>query len=109
MNDLTGRKIITRRCTVYGNGLSRSATLVLAKQHNELNQIQRVTSFPEVAACCRRLMFSHFAEEGAIDDGMTTVTVPRYNSQPYISFKQECVTYLLSSQIVSSEASLNTV
>lgn len=101
LDNLTGRKIVTRRCAVYGNGLSRSATLMLAKQHNELNQIQRITTFTEVAACCRRLVFSHFAETGAVDDGTTTPTIPRYNSQPYISFKQECVTYLLSSQTVS--------
>ena len=84
-----------------GMGLGRSATLVLAKQHNEFNQIQRITSFPEVAACCRRLVFSHFAEPESVDDGTTNPIIPRYNSQPYISFKQECVTYLLSSQTVS--------
>jgi prephenate dehydratase len=83
IDDLTGRKIVSRRCMVYGNGLSRSATLVLAKQHNEYNQIQRITSFPEVAACCRRLLFSHFADEEAVDDGSTTLIIPRYNSQQY--------------------------
>ena len=100
MDGLTGRKILTRRCSIYGSGLSRTATLVLAKQHNEFNQIQRVTCFPEVAACCRRLMFSHFAGPEDIDDGTTIPVIPRYNSLPYISFKQECVTYLLSSQTV---------
>ena len=95
-----GRRITTRKCAVYGSGLSRSASLVLARQHNEFNQIQRTTSFPEMAACCRRLLFSHFAEENEKDDGVTMPVIPRYNTQTYRAFKQECLTFLLSSQVV---------
>ncbi len=95
-----GRKITTRKCAVYGSGLSRSASLVLARQHNEYNQIQRTTSFPELAACCRRLLFSHFASENEGDDGVTLLDVPRYNTQAYRAFKQECLGFLTSSQVV---------
>lgn len=96
---MAGRKISARKCAVYGKGLSRSAALVLAKQHNEINNIQRSTTFPEVAACCRRLLFTHFGD-GADDDGVTHPTIPHYNSQSYRAFKQECLTFLMSSQTV---------
>ena len=99
INDGNGRKITTRKCAVYGCGLSRGAALVLAKQHNSFNQIQRITSFPEVAACCRRLLFTHFGE-GAEDNCEAEIEVPRYNKQTYRVFKQECLTYLVSSQMV---------
>ena len=104
LGKVSGRKILTRRCSVYGKGLGRSATLLLAKQHNDFNQIQRITTFPEVSACCRRLLFSHFGDPGTVDDGNTLLSVPRYNSQAYREFKQECVTYLLSSQTVSTQS-----
>ena len=94
------RKITTRKCAIYGKGMTRPAALVLARQHNKFNSIQRCTSFPEMAACCRRLLFSHFCGEGD-DDGETDITVPKYNSTRYRVFKQECLTFLLSSQIVS--------
>ncbi len=94
-----GRSITARKCAVYGNGLSRAAKLVLARQHNEYNQIQRLTSFPEMAACCRRLMFAHFAPSES-DDGTYAPEVPRYNTQDYRNFKQECLTFLVSSQAV---------
>ena len=96
---MAGRKIRERKCAVYGKGLTRPAALVLAKQHNEFNKIQRSTSFPEVAACCRRLLFSHFAA-GAEDDGVAHPAIPHYNSQLYRTFKQECLTFLVSSQTV---------
>ena len=70
------RKITTRKCAIYGKGMTRPAALVLARQHNEFNSIQRCTSFPEMV-------------------------VPKYNSTRYRVFKQECLTFLLSSQIVS--------
>lgn len=82
---------------MYGNGLSTSAVLLLARQHN---QIQRVKSFPEVAAYCRRILFSHFGAN-IIDDENAAVEVPRYNSQPYRDYKLECVTLITNSQIVS--------
>ena len=101
VNNNGSRKISSRKCLVYGSGLSRSASLVLARQHNEFNQIQRTTSFPEIAASCRRLCFAHFAPErmDTIDEGMPEL--PRYNSQPYRAFKQECCNFLVSTQVVS--------
>ena len=98
-----GRKITTRKCAVYGGGLSRSASLVLARQHNEFNQIQWTTSFPEMAGSCRRLHFAHFAQKGEIDDGVAMSDVPRYNSQAYRAYKQECLTFLVSSQVVCAD------
>ena len=98
------RQITTRKCAVYGGGLSRSASLVLARQHNEFNQIQRTTSFPELAASCRRLLFAHFAKKGEVDDGIVVPSVPRYNSQGYRVYKQECLTFLVSSQVVRTYA-----
>ena len=95
-----GRKITTHKCAVYGNGLSHSSTLVLARQHNEFNQIQRTTSFPELAGCCQRLLFSHFAADDDTDDRLTMPTVPHYNTQAYWFFKQDCLKCLVSSQVV---------
>ena len=100
----TTRKITSRKCAVYANGLSRSASLVLTRQHNEYNHIQRATSFPEIAACCRRLLFSHFARQDEVDDGVTMPEVPRYNSQAYRIFKRECLQFLVSSQVVCAIA-----
>lgn len=100
INKQSGRKILVRKCAVYGRGLTRQAALVLARQHNEFNQIQRTTSFPEIAASCRRLLFAHFSGEND-DDGTAELSIPRYNSQPYRCFKQECLTFLVSSQTVS--------
>ena len=78
INEMNLRTISTRKCAVYSTGLSRPAALVLARQHNEVNLVQRQTSFPEVAACCRRLVFSHFGE----GETMTMIPIiPRYNSQ----------------------------
>lgn len=100
LNEAAGTKIISsRKCTVYGKGLSRQSLLILAKQHNEFNQIQRETTFPEVAASCRRLVFAHFAE-GSEDDGQYMPSIPRYNSEKYRNFKKECVTYLHSPRVV---------
>ena len=63
------RKIITRQCSVYGSDMSRLSLLILATQHNDINQIQRNTTFPIVAASCRRLLFVHFSEDQE-DDGL---------------------------------------
>ena len=64
VNGMDGaRKITSHKCAVYGSGLSQSALLVLAKQHNEFNQIQCTTNFPETATCCWRLLFFHFAQD----------------------------------------------
>ena len=97
-----GIRCITNRnyCAVYGNGLSRLATLVLARRHNEINQVQRVTTFPEIAASCRRLLFVHFATSGDHDESYMP-DVPRYNAKAYVDFKQECLQYLVSSRMVS--------
>ena len=95
-----GREIISRKCVVYGCDLSRRASLILAKQHNEYNQIQRSTTFAEIASSCRRLLFSHFAPEGQKDDGSFMPVIPRYNSQKYRDWKVECTAFLVSSQVV---------
>lgn len=95
------RSITRRNCAVYGNGLSRLATLILARRHNEINQVQRVTTFPEIAASCRRLLFVHFATSGDHDPSYMP-DVPRYNAKPYIDFKHECLQYLVSSRVVSA-------
>ena len=86
------RSILTRKCVVYGNALSVSSILFLARQHNDYNQIQRVTSFPEVASCCRCLLFAHFGGN-RIDEESVCLDIPRYNSQPYQDYKKECVLY----------------
>ena len=52
------KKIYSRRCAIYGSGLSRNAILRLSNQHNEVNKMQRTTSFPDVASTCRRLLFA---------------------------------------------------
>ena len=45
INETEGcRKIPTRRCAVYGQGLSTEAILTIAQQHNHYNQIQRSTT-----------------------------------------------------------------
>ena len=105
MNDVMGRKISTRKCAIYGSGMSRPAVLTLARQHNDVNQVHRVTCFAELAATCRRLLFAHFAE-GINDDGEHSPKIPRYNSQAYRGFKQECLTFLVSSQTVSIRCAL---
>jgi len=81
-------------------GMSRNAILRLANQHNEVNQVQRTTSFPEVAATCRRLLFVHFGE-GMEDDGEQMPQIPRYNTQKYRDWKSECLSFLSSPTTVS--------
>ena len=61
------RMITARKRAIYGKGMKCPAALVLARQHNEFNSIQRCTSFPEMAACYRMLLFSHFCGEGDDD------------------------------------------
>ena len=95
------RKITERKCAVYWKDLSRFGALVLARQHNTFNQIQR-PSFPELAACCLRLLWSHFATQNEVDTGTTVLDIPRYNTQAYRMFKQECLKFLTSSQVVSA-------
>ncbi len=65
-----GSRKIHTRCAVYGSGLSQEQILVLAQQHNRFNQVQLSTTFPEIAAACRRPTFLHFAEEDSHDDGL---------------------------------------
>lgn len=101
----SSRRITTRRCAVYADGLPRHAVLVLASQHNEFNLIQRTTTFPEIAACCRQLLFSLFAE-GMEDDGTNNPMVPYYNSTQYKLYKHECLSFLVSSQVVRSKCTL---
>ena len=59
-------KITKRKCALYGE-LSTEATLFLAEQHNEFNQIQRATGFAEMAAVCRKLAVAKFGEESMED------------------------------------------
>lgn len=98
VNDSGTRTITSRKCVAYGQRLTRAAALVLARQHNEVNQIQRVTGFPEIAASCRRLAFAHFCPDQNEAD---LSNVPRYNTQAYRAYKQECVAYLVGTQVVS--------
>ena len=62
---------------------------MLARQHND---IHRETTFPEVAASCRRLLFLHFGDKN--DDGEYMPSVPRYNTQVYKDYKRECIAYI---------------
>ena len=84
--------IETRRCAVYASDLSTAAQVVLARQHNEINQIQCVTTISELASCCRRFAFQDF---GSLD------VVPKGQSKEYKQFKTSCVTYLKSTKTVS--------
>jgi len=99
--------INSRRCVVYGSGIGRSAALILARQHNEYNQIQRVTTFPELAASCRRLLFTEFGPELVDGSESPMPEIPRYNSQGYRAYKRECLMFLVSSQIVSVKGTCN--
>lgn len=65
---------------MYGCGLSQQAAMMLARQHNEYNQVQ---SFGEIAASCRRLLFTHFAPEAVDDVHADMPEIPHYNSQQY--------------------------
>ena len=56
------RNIESRKCIVYGRGLTHSKALTLAQRHNKTNQLQR-TSFSEIVGTCRRLIFSEFAPD----------------------------------------------
>ncbi len=91
------RKISSRKCCVYGASMTRKSLLMLARQHNDINEIQRETTFSEIAASCRRLLLVHF---GDVDDDYMP-SVPRYNTQKYKAYKQECLTYLHSPRLVS--------
>lgn len=102
LNEKGGTTITSRKCLVYGNKLSRTSLLLLARKHNEVNEIQRETTFGEVAASCRRLLFCHFSN-GQKDDGLYMPTIPRYNSDKYRAFKKECVTFLHGPRIVSEQ------
>jgi hypothetical protein len=101
VNNHSDRKIVSRRCCVYSTSLSRKCLLVLARQHNDYNEIQRETTFAEVSASCRRLLFLHFAEESEEDNGRYMPVIPRYNTNRYKEFKQECLYYLHSPRLVS--------
>ena len=74
INNSGDRKICSRKCSVYGDGLSRQLLLTLARQHNDFNGIQRYTTFSEIAASCRRLLFLHFGDDE--DDGNYMPTIP---------------------------------
>lgn len=56
-----------------------------------------------MAGSCRQLHFAHFVQKGEIDDGVAMLDVPRYNSQAYRAYKQECLTFLVSSQVVHAD------
>ena len=86
---------------VYGCGLTQAAALTLAKRHNETNQLQRATSFSEIAGTCRRLIFSEFGDK--LDDTMdgSMLDNSRYNSQNYRDFKSKYLSILVNTQTVS--------
>ena len=86
---------------VYGSGLDQTSALMLAHQHNECNQMQRITSFGEIAASCGRLLFTKFASTTVQDDIQAQMpSIPRYNSQSYHEFKEECLTMLVNTHTV---------
>lgn len=88
-----------RHCAVYGTGLSRVSMHVLARRHNQINQVQRVTTFPEIATSCWSLLFVHFAKDSHRDQS-NMPDVPHYNTKAYGEFKQEFSQYLVSSRVV---------
>ena len=93
--------INSRKCAVYGSGISIPAALTLAQQHNECNQLQRATTFSEIAGTCRRLLFNKFGPD--LDDcpDCKLPNIPRYNSKPYRDFKKECISIIVNTQTVS--------
>lgn len=86
---------------MYGNGLTQEAALTLAQVHNETNQLQRATSFSEVVATCRRLLFSQFGPDLSDTADGPMPEVPRYNAQDYRQFKSTCLSILVNTQTVS--------
>lgn len=80
-------------------GFNKESVLFLAQQHNTLNQIQRVTTFPETAAICRRLLSKHFAK-GKKDDGTFSPDVPYYNANSYKEWKADCLLYSVTPRMV---------
>ena len=86
---------------VYGAGLSQASALTLAQQHNEANQVQRVTSFSEIAGTCRRLLFTEFAPNLEDEADGCMPEVPRYNTHAYREFKSKCLSIIVNTQIVS--------
>lgn len=99
INSSEGTRIFHQKCVVYGNGISIGSVVLLAQQHNTLNQIQRVTTFPETAEICRRLLFKHFAK-GKEDDGTFFPDVPYYNANTYKEWKAECLLYSVTPRMV---------
>ena len=95
------KHIECRRCIVYGRGLSQAAALSLAQRHNEANQLQRATTFSEIANTCRRLLFSEFGPELTDAPDGCMPEVPRYNSQNYRDFKTKCLSILVNTHTVS--------
>ena len=84
--------------------MCRKSMLKLARQHNDFNEIQRETTFCEVAASCRRLLFVHFGGEDCDDDGEFMPLVARYNSKKYKEYKEECLAYLHGPRLVSDHS-----
>ena len=81
--------------------MSQTAALNLAQKHNEANQVQRATSFAEIAGTFRRLLFIEFSNGlDSDDDGGVMPEVPRYNTQAYRDFKTKCVSILVNTQTV---------
>jgi len=68
------------------------------QQHNQYNQIQHSTTFPEIAAACRRLAFKHYAEESMTMENMIP---PRYNTQKYREWKKDCMHLCITPQVAS--------
>lgn len=87
--------ITTRKCSIYGSETPTEVLLLLAKEHNNLNQIQRVSTFPEVAGVCHRLLKSHFGDS----------PVPRYNTKDYRKWKSDCLRYCVCPKMVCYKCS----
>ena len=90
LNESGRKEIRERRCSIYGAGLTEEAIIKVSQHHNFFNQMQRHTTFVEVAAACRRLCFKHFGD-GHEDDGTYNPDVPRYNTLQYRNWKKECI------------------
>ena len=101
LNESGKKKICERRCTIYGAGLTKEAILKVSQHHNVFNQVQRCTTFVEVAAACRRLCFKHFGD-GHNDDGSYNPVVPRYNTTQYRIWKNECIQMCQTPNVVCS-------
>lgn len=90
-----------RKCAVYSSSMSLDAILRLANLHNLVNALTRKASLTDHAHKCRQLLFAHFADEGATDDGQYMPAVPKCNTNRYKKYKQQCVAHIVGPAVVS--------